>query len=397
MKKNTILTFIIGVFIFNSCGEQPQQVQQMPALTIPVIEVGNRDMIGYKSYPVNIEGKVNNEIRAKISGYIKEVFIDEGQQVTKGQALFRLETDVQSQNANAALSGVNAAKANVTAAQASVNAAQVEVNKLIPLVDKKIISEIQLETAKANLSRTQSQLEQAKAAQQQAEANYNSIQANIDFAVVRSPITGVIGSINFREGSLVGPADPLPITTVSETEEVYAYFSMSEGEYLDFLENTEGNSVKEKLTNLPEVELILANGKPYLEKGKIQTVTGQIDPATGSIKFRAGFNNSNGLLSNGNSGFIQIPIPYENALIIPEVATYEQQGNTYVYLSKEGKVLSTPIQVESRINNIILVKSGLDKGSKIAAQGLGRLRNEMPIQEQLVELDEIVNAIKPIK
>lgn len=397
MKANPFLALMIGTLVVSSCGDQPQQAQQMPALTIPVVEVTTQDVMGYESYPVNIEGKINNDVRAKISGYIKEVYVDEGQHVTKGQLLFRLETDVQSQTASAAQSGISAAKANVTAAQASVNAAEVEVNKLIPLVEKNIISEVQLETAKANLARAEGQLAQAKAAQQQAEANFNSIQANIDFALVRSPITGVIGSINFREGSLVSPSDPTPITSVSETGEVYAYFSMNESEYLDFLENTEGTSIKEKLNNLPEVELILANGKPYSEKGKIQTVTGQIDPITGSIKFRAGFKNSNGFLSNGNSGFIQIPVFYKNAIVIPESATYEQQGNIYVYLSKEGKAFSTLVQVEDRINNRVLIRSGLEKGNKIAAQGLGKLRNEMPIQEQLVELDTILNSVKPIK
>src|SRR5690606_32497816 len=145
--------------------------------------------------------------------------------------------------------------------------------------------------AKDNLSRAQGQLEQARAAYQQAQANYSGVQANIDFGVVRSPISGVVGAINFREGSLVGPADQTPITTVSETGEVYAYFSMNEREYFDFLANTEGKNISEKLKNIPEVELVLANGQVYSEKGKIKTVTGQINPQTGTIQFRATFAN----------------------------------------------------------------------------------------------------------
>lgn len=394
--KTNITIALAGLLALSSCDD-PKQQQQMPAPTIPVVEVTTKDMTGHQSFPVNIEGKVNNAVRAKISGYIKEVYVDEGQLVSRGQPLFRLETDVLSQNANAARSGINAAKANVTAAQASVNAAQVEVNKLIPLVEKNIISNVQLETAKANLAGAKGQLEQARAAQAQAQANFGGVQANIDFAVVRSPITGTVGSINFREGSLVGPSDPMPLTTVSQTNEVYAYFSMNEGEYLDFLEDAEGKTVKEKLNHLPEVDLILANGQTYPEKGKIQTVTGQIDPQTGSIKFRAMFTNAYGLLSNGNSGFIHLPKSYGEVLIVPENATFEQQGIVYVYTVKNDTVRTTPITIKDRMNNTVIVESGLKKGDIVAVKGIGKLRNEAAIQPQKVNMDSIINSVKAIK
>ncbi len=394
MKTNIIAVSFLALLMLTSCNNQSEQ-HVAPPPTLPVVEVVTKDLTGYRSYPVNIEGKVNNAIRAKISGYIREVYVDEGQVVHKGQTLFRLETNVLSQDANAAKSGINAAQANISAAQASVNAAQVEVDKLVPLVDKKIISNVQLETAKANLSRAQSQLAQARASYQQAQANYSGIQANIDFSMVKSPISGIVGAINFREGSLVGPTDQTPITNVSETGEVYAYFSMNESDYLDFLSEAEGTTVKEKLNNMPEVELILANGDTYSEKGKIQTVTGQINPQTGTIQFRAMFKNDNRLLSNGNSGSIRIPKQYTNVLAVPENSTYEQQGIIYVYTVRKDTVYSTPIEVEDRINNIAIVKSGLKKGEIVVAQGIGKLRNQAPIKEQKVDFDSIIQ-LKPI-
>lgn len=395
--KTNILIALTSLIVLGSCEKEAKQPMQMPAPGIPVVEVKMKDMTGYQSFPVNIEGKINNAVRAKISGYIKQVYVDEGQKVSKGQALFRLETNVQSQDANAARSGISAAKANVTAAQASVNASQVEVDKLIPLVEKNIISSVQLETAKANLARSQGQLAQARAAQQQAQAAFGSIQASIDFSVVRSPISGTVGSINFREGSLVGPADPMPITNVSETGEVYAYFSMNESEYLNFLENAEGKTVKDKLNNLPQVDLILANGQTYSEKGKIQTVSGQIDPQTGSIKFRAMFKNSDGLLANGNSGFIHLPKAFGEVLVVPENSTFEQQGIIYVYTVKNDTVYTTPITIEDRMNNTVIVKSGLKKGDIVVAQGIGKLRNQAPIQPQKVDMDSLINSVKAIK
>ncbi|MDD3458238.1 MAG: efflux RND transporter periplasmic adaptor subunit [Weeksellaceae bacterium] len=394
MKTNTFLTIVVAISTLLSCNNKQEQYAPSPPV-IPVVEVSSRDVQGYTSFPVNIEGKVNNAVRAKISGYIKEVFVDEGQKVSAGQTLFRLETDVQSQNANAARSAINAARANVSAAEASVNAAQVEVDRLIPLVERNVISSVQLETAKANLARAKGQLEQSKAAEQQAIAGLNAIQANMDFAVVKSPVSGVIGTINFREGSLVGPSDPTPITTVSETSEVYAYFSMSEAEYLNFLEETEGKTVKEKLSNLPEVELVLANGKTYDEKGVIKTVTGQIDPSTGTIQFRATFNNSNGILTNGNSGLIKIPQNFEDVLTVPESSTYEQQGIIYVYKVINDTVFSTPVEVSNRVNNVAILTSGLDKGDLVAAKGLGQLRNRAAVTPEKVDFDSII-IIKPV-
>lgn len=390
-----IIAGIFALLVFQACKNEQQQAPQS-TLSLPVVEIAQKDMVGYQAFPVSIEGKVNNAIRAKISGYITKVFVDEGQKVYAGQPLFQLETNVQAQDANAARSGITAAEANIAAAQASVNAAQVEVDKLIPLVDKKIISNVQLETAKANLMRAQGQLEQAKAARQQAQASYSGIQANIDFGVVKSPISGIVGAINFREGSLVGPSDPTPITTVSEVGEVYAYFSMNESEYLDFLKEMEGSNIREKLNNIPQVDLVLANGQLYNEKGKIQTVTGQINPQTGTIQFRASFPNKDGLLSNGNSGTVRIPKDYPNALIIPETATFEQQGYYHVFRVENDTVYNTIIEIEDRVDNLAIIKSGLKKSDKIVVQGMGKLRDKAPIQPQMVNFDSIARPIQPV-
>lgn len=396
MKTKTLILSLIFFSILQSCKDDKKANNMPSAPALPVTEISTKTVTSYTSYPTNIEGKVNNDVRAKIQGYITKVFVDEGQMVSKGQPLFQLETNVLTQSANAAKSGISAAQANVNAAQASVNAAQVEVDKLIPLVQKNIISNVQLETAKANLLRAQGQLAQAQASYQQAQANYSGVQANIDFSIVRSPISGVVGAINYREGSLVGPSDIKPLTSVSETDEVYAYFSMNERQYFDFLDDTPGNTIEEKLNNIPEVELILANGQVYNEKGKIKAVTGQIDPQTGTIQFRATFANKNHLLSNGNSGTIKIPREYTEALVVPETATFEQQGYNYVYKFKNDTVFLTIIEIEDRTDNLAIIKSGLQKGDKIVTQGMSKLRDKAPITEIPVKFDSVTAPIKPV-
>ncbi|MFV0156941.1 efflux RND transporter periplasmic adaptor subunit [Empedobacter falsenii] len=411
MKNVNVMMVGALAIALSSCGKKDNaQAQAQGPTPYPVVDVPTRVVTSYDEYPTNIEGVVNNEVRAKIQGYITEVYVDEGQYVQAGQPLFRLETNVLTQNADAARSGVGAAQAsvksaqaNVNAAKASVNAAQVEVDKLTPLVQKNIISNVQLETAKANLAKAQASYNQALAAVgqaqasvTQAQANYKGAQANVDYSVVRAPISGVVGSINFRQGTLVGPSDPTAITTVSNTSKVYAYFSMNEKEYLDFISKSEGATLKEKLDKIPAVDLVLANGEIYPEKGKIQTVTGQINPTTGTIDFRVSFNNEARILANGNSGRIRVPKTFVDVLVVPEAATFEQQGLTYVYKVTKDTAYATPITVVERANNMAVVKEGVKKGDKVVAQGVGKLRDKTAVKPMPANFDTIVNSTKTV-
>jgi membrane fusion protein (multidrug efflux system) len=368
ISLKSIITGCYAILLLSSCGnKQDNQQAQRPPATFPVAQIKEKTITGYQEYPTNIEGIINSHVRAKISGYIQKVFVDEGQKVTKGQALFKLETQSLSQDAGAA--------------KARINVAQVEVDKLIPLVEKNIISPVQLETAKANLA--------------QAKANYSSIVANVDYATVKSSVDGYVGSINFREGSLVSPNDATPLTTVSDIKQVYAFFSLNEADYLDFLQNTEGENLNEKIANFPEVSLILANGNTYSDKGKIETSSGQINQNTGTVNFRAIFNNPNELLTNGNSGKINIPIIYENAIVVPQEATYEQQGNIMVFTVGENNTVSSLIvKVKASIDNLYVVESGIKEGDKIVTTGVEKLRSDMLITPQEIPFDSIMKPIK---
>lgn len=405
MKIKEIVCLTLMLVACNKNEKKPD----MPK-PVSVVEVQVRDVTGYTSFPASIQGKTNNDVRAKIQGYITQVLVDEGQYVTKGQPLFRLETNTLNETASAAKAGISAARSNVSAAdasikaaQAAVNAAKVEVDKLRPLVQKNIISNVQLQTAQANLSRAQAQLAQAVAAKQQAsagvsqaQANYQGVQANIDYSVIRAPISGVVGKLPFKMGSLVGPSDPTALTTISDTRGIYAYFSMNEKEYLNFLKNSVGATVPEKLKNMPMVELMLANGETYPEKGHIEAVTGQIDEATGSIQFRVSFTNASKLLSNGNSGTIRIPKLYNKAVVMPESGLYEQQGIIYAYTVQNGKAVSVPVKVDDRVNNVAVISSGLKKGDQVVALGVGQIKPGADVKPQKADFDSIVNTIKPV-
>lgn len=367
MKKQSYLGLVVSLFLLAACHNNQQGQQHVQSvMPYPVITVPLKTVTGYTSFPVRIEGTINSIVRAKVSGYITNVMIDEGQKVAKGQTLFKLETQTLTQDAGAA--------------KANINLAQVEVEKLQPLVEKNIISNVQLATAEAKLA--------------QAKANYNSIIASINYATIKSPVNGYVGAIPHREGALVGPSDPIPLTTVSVTDEVYAFFSMNESDYLDFIQNTEGNDLTEKINNFPPVELELVNGTIYEQKGKIETVTGQINPSTGTVSYRATFPNPNRLLANGSSGKIRIPKTYQDAVVVPESATFERQGRVYVFkVLGDTLAVSSTVKVKDRVDNLAIITSGIDAGDKIVAQGVGKIRNNTPIVSQSVPFDSIANSL----
>lgn len=354
-------------FLFSCNGNQPGQQAGGPA-PFPVVEVPVKSITGHSAFPARLEGIVSSEVRAKVAGYITQVLVDEGQTVRKGQPLFKLETQTLIQDAGAA--------------KANVDAARVEVNRLKPLVEKGIVGQVQLETAQARLA--------------QAEAVYNSIGAYIDYGTIRSPVDGHVGAINFRQGALVSAADPIPLTTVANTERMYAFFSMNEREYLDFIKSTPGKTLAEKIANFPPVQIRLVNGEIYSEEGKIETVTGQVNPSTGSVAFRAIFPNPNRLLANGNSGVILIPKTYENVPVVPEAATFEQQGITYVFRVKGDTAVSTPLEVADRIDNLVIVTSGVSPGDHIVASGVAKLRHNTPIKPQLVPFDSVASELQTV-
>lgn len=390
---NKLILFSVAAFSLTACKkEAPKQDGPKP---FPVVSVENKNIVGYDTFPASIEGRVNNDVRAKIQGYITQVLVDEGQYVTKGQPLFRLETNILTENAAASKAGIGAAESNIAAAQAQVNAANVEVNKLKPLVQKNIISNVQLQTAQANLAQAQAGLQQAIAAKRQAVANYKGVEANIDYSVIRAPISGVIGKLPLKVGSLVGPTDQVALTTISDTSEIFAYFSMNEKAYFDFLEKSVGANVPEKIKNLSMVELQLANGSIYPEKGRIEAITGSLDPTTGTIQFRVSFKNAQKLLSNGNSGTIRFPKHYDNVLVVPESATYEQQGIVYVYKVEKDTARNTVVEVIERIDNLALIKSGVKKGEVIIAAGTGNVKPGTAVKPKKISMDSLVQSVKP--
>lgn len=364
MKFRRIILGAVALSVFVSCGSKQDEKQtEVPEYPTTVIQTQNTVL--ESSFPANIKGQEDIEIRPRIDGFIKEMYVDEGSTVKKGQRLFLIDSPSSEQ-------GIRTATAAVESAAAQVGTAKLNVERIAPLAAEGIVSQVQLETYKNALEVAQSALAQAKA----QEYNARSVK---EWTVVTSPVDGIVGNIPYRLGSLVNSQNVL--TTVANTKEVYVYFSINEIMLMDLLAGLNGNTQKEKIANLPEVELRLKNGSSYTHKGKISTIEGQVNRATGTTLLRANFPNPEGLLRSGFMGTIVIPTTVENAIVIPQKSTYPQQNKNLAYVVKGDSVVSTLIEVvPTPDGKNYVVNSGLSVGDRIVADGLVSLRDGMKIK-----------------
>lgn len=354
----------------------------MPPPQLPVVAIKTMPATTYQEYSASIEGSKDIEIRPQVNGYIERIYVDEGAHVKKGQLLFQI-------NSGPYLEQLNNAKASLAAAKASLTNAEINVNKLTPLVKNAVISDVQLKTAQAAYDAAKANVSQAEAMVQQA-------QINVGYAAIKAPVDGYIGRIPFKTGSLVGTTTAEPLTVLSEIRTMYAYFSLSENDFIQFKNRFSGNTVEEKIKQIPPVELMLADNSLYPVKGKVETVSGQFSNTMGAISFRASFPNTNGLLRSGNTGKIRIPLTLDTAVIVPQEATFELQDRVLVFIvGDSNKVASSPIHVTGRSGNYYLVDNGVKPGQKIVFSGLDRLQDGAVIQPQLINMDSLVKA-KPL-
>lgn len=340
-----------------SCGGDAQQ-QQAPAPEIATMTVALGNAENESVYPALIKGKTDIDIRPQVTGFITKVHVDEGQRVRKGQTLFTLD-QVQYQAA------VDNAAAAVNSAQTRLKTAQMTADTKRQLLDKNIISAYEYQLA-------DNDVQTARAALAQAQSSLVNARKNLAYTVVTAPSDGVVGTIPNREGSLASPSSAQPLTTISDNSKVYAYFSLTEK---DLLEMTNGGTrpLATAIDSMPAVKLRLADGNIYPIEGKVATVSGVIDTSTGAASVRALFDNAGGMLRSGSTGSILVPVNQENAILIPQKATYELQDRRFVYVVNDSnKVAATPITVQSLSDGKnFVVTSGLKPGDRIAVEGVG--------------------------
>lgn len=367
--KNVIITSFILALVLSSCADKSQAPAAAPAPVLPVLAITSANTTTDNEYPASIQGTVDVEIRPQVSGNLDRVLVDEGAYVSKGQSLFKINERPFREQLNNALASLHAAEA------ALINS-QLEVDKLTPLVQNKVVSDYQLKTAKASQKIAAANIEQAR-------AMVASAKINLGYTNVTAPVSGYIGRLPKKQGSLVSASDVEPLTTLSDVHEVFAYFSLGETDFINFKSQYAGNSIGDKIKKLPPVSLILADNNAYPQTGKIDMVDGQFDKTTGAITLRATFPNANGTLRSGNTGKIRLGLQHDDAILVPQSATIEMQDKVFVFtVSKDNKVTKMPITVIGKSGTNYLIKDGVKSGDQIVLSGIDKLQEGQVIQPE---------------
>lgn len=346
---------IAAVVMLPSCKGKTEQ-QAAPAPELAVITVGEENTTLEQAIPATLEGENDVEIRPQVQGFLTKVCVEEGQRVSKGQVLFQIDQVTLK-------AAVDAAQAAVAVAQANVNTAQTNMNNNKMLLDKNIISASAYQTSVDSYNAAKAQLNQTQ-------ANLTSARKNLSYSVVTAPTSGVVGTIDFKEGALVSPQSLL--TILSNNSDMEANFSLNESDMLALTDNGR-RSIQEAIKMMPAVKLRLANGEVYSRPGKIVSISGVINPSTGSASAKAVFPNPDEMLRSGNTGQVLVPQIRNNVMLVPQAAAYEMQDMKFVYVvGDSNKVHSVNIQIapENDGKNYI-VTGGLKPGERIVVEGVG--------------------------
>lgn len=362
MKKVKMFMVAAATIALASCGGGGG----MPSFgdnEYPVEEVKTSDAEMQTTYPAVINGIQDVEIRPKMSGFLTQINVTEGQTVQAGQLLFVIDNETYQAQ-------VRQSQAAVNTAQSQVNTAKLTYENSKQLFDSHVIGEYELQTAENSFKSAQAGLAQAQAA-------LASARESLSFCYVKSPAKGVVGTLPFKKGALVSASNVL--THVSDISQMEVYFSMTEKDMLT-LSKADGG-LKGAVEQFPGVKLQLADGSIYGYDGTVAAISGVIDQATGTVQLKARFPNPESLLKSGGSGTIIVPRQNTGAIVIPQSVVMEVQNKKFVYLLNDSnKVQYTEIKVDPQDDGVnYIVTEGLKVGDKYVTNGITKLNDQMEI------------------
>lgn len=352
MRNSKICICAVALIALASCKAKPT-VSKAPAeaKTYPTTVLAKQTVQLQSTFPAVLKGEEDIDIKPRIEGFIEKVFIDEGSVVAAGQSLFKISSPSSVQS--------------LQNAQANYNIAQTDLDRMLPLSEKGIISNVKMKTYENTLASAQAALDQAR--------------ATMAWTTVTSPISGVVGTIPFRQGSLVNSSSVL--TSVSNTSYIVANFSMNEKDLIEFMRSWKGSSQAQKIKNMPPVQLQLADGSLYEEQGRIETISGMVDAVSGTVNIRASFSNNQGLLRSGTSGKVIIPKTLKDVLVIDQKSTMRQQDKVLVYKVEGDSVVQKIVSVMSTPDGKkFAVIGGIEASDIIVTDGLATLKNGQKIK-----------------
>jgi membrane fusion protein (multidrug efflux system) len=356
MKRKVVIAGLIAFLSIVSCTTKKQEKEEAVKFSVTKPLVIDTSFV--KVYVSQIRSVRNIEIRTQEKGFLQNIYVDEGQFVNAGQVLFRIMPKMY--------------EAELLKAQAEEKAAEIELLNAKTLADKNVVSKSEQAMAQAKL--------------QQAKAEVAIAKLHLSFTEIKAPFSGTIDRIPKKLGSLIEEGELL--TSLSDNSKMYAYFNVSEPEYLDYQ-----NNVKDR--GDANVTLLLANGQPLKYKGKVEVIESEFDNETGNIAFRASFPNLDKLLKNGETGQVQMKVPVKNALVIPQKATYEIQDKKYVFVvDKNNVVKSREITIKGEMPDLYVIESGINVNDNILFEGIQKANENDKIKYDYLDPKKVIFSLK---
>lgn len=352
------IPLVILVLFYTSCKHKAHHKKEESIF--PCTPIVRKDTTAYKEYVCQIKSIQHIDLRSLEKGYLQQIFVDEGKLVKKDQLLFQIMPFVY--------------QAETQKAKAEANFAEVEYQNTLNLANKNIVSQNELALAKAKYEKAKAELELA--------------QTHLKFTQIRAPFDGVIGRFQVRLGSLLDEGELL--TTLSDNSKMWVYFNVPESEYLDLV-------LQKKVNQLDSVKLVMANNQLYPYSGFVETIEADFNNETGSIAFRATFNNPDRILRHGETGNILMPVKLKNVLLVPQKATFEVLEKKYVFVIKEnGTVEQREIQIGGEIPHFFVVKQGLKEGEKVLTDGLRKVKHGETVHTKTITFSELLKELQSI-
>jgi len=358
MNKILLGFMSVCVLLFYTSCESHHEKEKEEAVTFLVTSPIKMDTSIIKNYVCQVHAIRHIELRALERGYLQNTYVDEGQKVKEGQAMFQIMPMLY--------------EAETQKAQAEVDYVEIEYKNTKRLADSSIVSPNELALAKAKLDKAKAELSLTK--------------VHLGFTKISAPFSGIMDRLQVRQGSLLEEGELL--TTLSDNSTMWVYFNVPEYEYLEYKAN-------EKKDSLMKVNLLMANNKLFHETGYVNAIEADFNNETGNIAFRATFPNPDGLLRHGETGNIQMTVPFKNAIIIPQKATFEILEKKYVFVvDKENIVHQREIVVAGELPDLYAVQVGLKENEKILLEGIRKVRDNEKIEFEYKDPKEVLDTLE---
>lgn len=379
MKRLNFFLLVAAAACLVACGGKSGGGMNFGDNEFPVQTVGAQSAAMQVTYPATIKGVQDVEIRPKTSGFITRINVHEGQSVGAGQILFVIDNETYQAQVRQTQAAVNQAQAAINTAEAQLNTAKLQYDNSVQLHANGVIGDFELQSSKNAYTSAQAQVNQAKAALAQSQAALASAKEALSFCYVKSPASGVVGSLPYKVGALVSASSQPALTTVSNISAMEVFFSMTEKDVLEMTKSAGG--LNAAVNNYPPVKLKLADGSMYPYDGKVVKVSGVIEASTGTVSMIARFPNPEHLLKSGGSGSIVVHRENNSVILVPQSCVLEVQDKKFVFvLGADNKVKYTEITVDPQNDGSnYIVTGGLKMGDKYVTNGLTKLTDGMEI------------------